>query len=90
MAIRELNFSYFEEQSFGHLNPDLRNSFAHFLITYNGENLSIKDKRYDKKRNEWKTTMIGNIKRKHFNTLFQIFFKQKAQAENEYQKFINK
>lgn len=67
----------------------LRNSFAHFSVITEGDVLTLKDKYKDKKNKKWVITMIGNIERKHFNAIFDIFFKQKAQAENEYQQYIN-
>jgi hypothetical protein len=62
----------------------LRNSFSHYLIGYDGNSFCMKDFVDENMTNQ---TMIGKIDRQYFYGLIDIFFKQKAKAEEEYSKY---
>ena len=62
----------------------LRNSFSHYSIGYDGNSFCMKD---FQDKNKTIQTMIGKIDRQYFYGLIDIFFKQKAKAEEEYSKY---
>lgn len=60
----------------------LRNAFSHYHIGTSGDYYCMKDYRGDGKT----VTMIGKIHRNSFKGLIDIFFKQKAKAEEDMNK----
>ena len=61
----------------------LRNSFAHYNIGVSGEYYCIKDFRKDGKT----VTMIGKIHKQLFKELLNVFFMQRAKAEENIDKY---
>jgi hypothetical protein len=64
----------------------LRNAFSHYRINRNGDWLLAKD---HPNGNANELTMIMKIDSKYFYNIISLLFKQKAQAEEEYNKLMN-
>ena len=60
----------------------LRDAFAHYHIGLSGEYYCMKD--YDEKNK--RTTMIGKIHHQLFKELMNVFFRQKAEADEKMNK----
>ena len=60
----------------------LRNAFAHYRIGASGNYYCLKDE-YNKR-----ITMIGKIDKRLFQGLIEIYFKQKAKAEEKYRDYL--
>ncbi len=60
----------------------LRNAFAHYRISSSSNYYCLKD--VDKGN----TTMIGKIDKRIFHHLIELYYKQKAQADEQYNDYI--